>query len=76
MTKLIFCRGGDLTFKTWWSVDPEAFVVGQGDYTGNTLQLLYAMRLHTGLGNWRIKIENIDALLCFLFKLVKNNSRR
>ena len=74
MTKFIFGRGGDLTFKTWWSVDNEGFVVGQGDYKGDTLQLLYAMRLHSCLGNWCMKKENIDCLLCFLFKSVKNKS--
>ena len=71
MTKFIFGRGGDLTFKTWWSVDNEGFAVGQGDFTGNALQLLYDMRLHTNFANWCMKMEHIDHLLCFLFKLVR-----
>jgi sulfite reductase alpha subunit-like flavoprotein len=63
MTKLILEFGGDLTFKTCWSTDDISITVGQGDQTGNAVQLIWAVRKQKENQNREMKSEHVDKFI-------------
>ena len=63
MTKLVLESGGDLSFKTWWTTTETMIVVGEGDLTGNAIQMIWDVRKQKAKQNGKMKAEHVDKLL-------------
>ncbi len=63
MTKLLLDFGGDLNFETWWSTDDVGITVGQGDQSGNAIQLIWVVRKQKERKSGRLNVEHVDELL-------------
>jgi hypothetical protein len=64
MTKLLLEFGGNLSFTTWWSTDDAGGItMGQGEQTGNAIQLIGEVRTQKEKINGSMKVEDVDKLL-------------
>jgi hypothetical protein len=63
VTKLLFDSGANLNFKTFWSINANELVVGQGDIEGNAIQLLQFIKEHHLFDKLQMSAEHFDKVL-------------